>query len=56
MDTLIAEPVDAPNPAIAPLFQIGRHRRGVGDPCRSAALARPLARRDVEVAAGFLNR
>ena len=36
MDGLIAEPVDAPNPAIALLFQVGRHWRGVGDPCRSA--------------------
>ena len=33
MVTLIAEPVDAPNPAIAPLFQVGRGWRGVGDPC-----------------------
>ena len=36
MDALIAEPVDAPNPAIAPRFHAGRDWRGVGDPGRSA--------------------
>ena len=32
-DSCGAEP-DAPNPAIASRFQIGRHGRGVGDPGR----------------------
>jgi hypothetical protein len=32
MDALIAEPADAPNPAIAPWFQVGHYWRGVGDP------------------------
>ncbi len=32
-----AEPADAPNPAMTPQFQSERHRRGVGDPWRSAS-------------------
>jgi hypothetical protein len=31
---------DAPNPAIASRFQVGRHGRGVGDPGRWAAARR----------------
>ena len=34
MDTLIADPADAPNPARASRFQAGRQWRGVGNPCR----------------------
>jgi hypothetical protein len=36
MNSLIAEPADAPNPAKALRFAVGCHRRGVGDPGRSA--------------------
>jgi hypothetical protein len=33
---MIAEPMDAPNAAIAPWFQAEHHWRGVGDPRRWA--------------------
>jgi hypothetical protein len=32
MNTMIAEPADAPNPAMTSLFHAGRHWRGVADP------------------------
>ena len=35
---------DAPNPAIAPRFQVGPHWRGVGDPGRWAELLRGRSR------------
>ena len=39
MDTLIAEPADAPNLAIASGLQSVHRWRGAGDPCRSASRA-----------------
>ncbi len=36
-DTLITEPLDAPNAAIALSFRAARQWRGVGDPRRSTA-------------------
>jgi len=39
VDTLIAEPAAAPNPAQALWLQVGHHCRGVGDPDRWTALS-----------------
>jgi len=45
MDTVIADPAAAPNPARASRLQVVARRRGVGEPCRWANL--PLHVEDV---------
>ncbi len=55
MDTLIAEPADAPNPAIASGLQSVPRWRGVGDPCRSAEAVRGVSEHEETSVGDFLT-